>query len=306
MAFINNFANTYLFYIQELFFPILGGFLLSGILYEFIPTEIVEKYLGEKGIKPIIISSSIGTILPICCFGTLPIAVTMQQKGARLGPVLAFLVTTPATSVSALLACWKLLGVIFAIYIFFAVIIMGLIIGILGNMIQPSNPRMNNADDRDCCHNKQGQIKESHKELTLKIKGALTYAFVTLPKEIGLELLLGMAVASFVMVFQPAHVVIKEYLSGIFGYIFSLAVGLATYVCSTASVPMADAFVKSGMPYGPAMVYLLVGPITSYGTIFAVRKAFGTKVLGLYLAVISLLSVIFGIFFNIVVLGRVF
>ncbi|MDP6448713.1 MAG: permease, partial [Dehalococcoidales bacterium] len=68
------------------------GFFLSGVINEFIPTGWVEKHLGGKGIKPLIYSSLVGTALPICCIGSLPVAVSLHQKGARLGPVLAFLV----------------------------------------------------------------------------------------------------------------------------------------------------------------------------------------------------------------------
>ena len=71
------------------------GFLLSGLIHEFIPAKLVEKHLGGKGIKPILYSTLAGTILPICCISSLPIALSLHQKGARLGSVLAFLVATP-------------------------------------------------------------------------------------------------------------------------------------------------------------------------------------------------------------------
>ncbi len=89
------------------------GLLLSGLINEFVPTGWVERHLGGKGIKPILYSTLAGTILPICCIGSLPVAVSLYQKGARLGPVLAFLVATPATSITALLVCYTLLGIKF-------------------------------------------------------------------------------------------------------------------------------------------------------------------------------------------------
>jgi len=112
------------------------GFLLSGLIHEFVPTKLVEKHLGGKGIKPILYSTLAGTILPICCIGSLPIAVSLHQKGARLGPVLAFLVATPATSITALLVSYGLLGLEFTIFLFFSVILLGLIMGIAGNTIK--------------------------------------------------------------------------------------------------------------------------------------------------------------------------
>ncbi|MCK5181423.1 MAG: permease, partial [Dehalococcoidia bacterium] len=111
------------------------GFLLSGLIHEFVPSKWVERHLGEGGIKPILYSTLVGTILPICCLGSLPVAVSLRQKGARLGPVLAFLVATPATSITALLVTYSLLGLNFTIFIFFAVIAMGLVMGLVGNTV---------------------------------------------------------------------------------------------------------------------------------------------------------------------------
>jgi len=112
------------------------GFLLSGLIHEFIPARLIEKHLGGKGIKPILYTTLIGTLLPVCCIGSLPIALSLHQKGARLGPVLAFLVATPATSITALLVSYGLLGLEFTIFLFFSVILLGLIMGIAGNTIK--------------------------------------------------------------------------------------------------------------------------------------------------------------------------
>jgi len=72
--------------------PVLAiGLLLSGLIHEFIPSKWVERHLGGEGIKPLLYATLAGTVLPICCFGALPVAVTLHWKGARLGSVLAFL-----------------------------------------------------------------------------------------------------------------------------------------------------------------------------------------------------------------------
>lgn len=289
---------VYVEYLKELWLAVIIGFLISGFVNSFIPTNAVNKYLGQKGIKPIFLSSLIGVLLPVCCFGSLPIAITMRKKGARLGPTLAFLVATPATSISALIVSWKLLGSLFTIYIFWAAIVMGLIMGLVGNMIiLKRNENNNNGRHRDqCCH--EAKEEDEHKTLGARTKEAFVYAFVTLPKEIGLELIIGIALASIIIIFEPFQNAIYRYLSGGLGYLFCLLFGLVTYVCSTASVPMADAFHKAGIGYGPTMVYLLAGPITSYGMIFVLKKKFGMKVLGYYLAVICIFSVLLGIGFE--------
>jgi uncharacterized membrane protein YraQ (UPF0718 family) len=63
-------------------------------------------------------------------------------------------------------------------------------------------------------------------------------------------------------------------------------------------VPLVDAFVRQGLGIGPALVLLLVGPITSYATILVLRKEFGTKLLLVYLCSICGISVLLGIGFS--------
>jgi uncharacterized membrane protein YraQ (UPF0718 family) len=133
---IIEFFKVFTGYLVEVLPFLIIGFLLSGLIHEFIPARLVEKHLGGKGIKPILYTTLAGTLLPVCCIGSLPIALSLHQKGVRLGPVLAFLVATPATSITALLVSYGLLGLKFTIFIFFAVILMGLIMGIVGNAIK--------------------------------------------------------------------------------------------------------------------------------------------------------------------------
>jgi hypothetical protein len=48
------------------------------------------------------------------------------------------------------------------------------------------------------------------------------------------------------------------------------------------------------------MVLLLVGPITSWGTILVLRKQFGGRILAMYLAVICVMSLVLGYCFSLI------
>ena len=301
MDLIQGFLRANLMYWQELWLTLFIGFLLSGVFYKFIPTNIVERHLGEKGLKPILIAATVGTILPVCCVGSLPIALTLRRKGAALGAVLAFLVATPATSISALIVCWKLLGTGFTIVIFFAIIIMALVMGIIINKMHFVVPPGAVETEEPCCQSQKNNGKSPDSTVSQKIKEVFSYAFITLPKEIGLEIIIGVALASFITVFEPLRYLIREYLTGLTGYFFILIIGLVTYVCSTASIPMADAFLHSGMSYGQGLCYLLVGPITSYGTILVIKKDFGSRVLVVYLSVICIMSLSYGLIYDAII-----
>ncbi len=288
-----GFFEALLQYVVEIGPALAIGFLISGIINEFVPEEWIEKHLGGNGIKPIFFATLVGSILPICCWGSLPLAVSFHKKGARLGPVLAFLVATPGTSISAFLVTWSVLGLKFAIYIFFSVIIFGIVTGVVGNYFSLSNVNNNSSATCHCCDSERKKTFVQH------IISILRYAYVDMIRDIGLETLLGLIIAAIVASFAPIGDLIRGYLFGPFGFLFALIFGILMYICATSSPPMVDAFITRGLTTGAGMTILLVGPITSYGTILVLRKKFGFRILLIYLIFISVLSLVFGYLFQI-------
>ncbi|MCM8784930.1 MAG: permease [Candidatus Omnitrophica bacterium] len=291
--FIYNFKD----YLLEILPALAIGFFLSGLIHEFVPTNWVEKELGKKSIKPILYATTVGTIVPVCCWGSLPLAITFYMKGASLGPVLAILVATPATSINALIVAGKFFGIKFAIYIFFSVILMGLIIGLIGNLFKFK------VNIKTCLHcDKEEKNNQTYKTKTFigKMKSVFRYAYIELPKEIGLETLLGLVLAALISTLPFAGKWIKNYLYGTKGYLFAITFGLAMYMCATMSVPLVYALVEQGLNIGAGLTLLLVGPITSYGTILVIRKEFGIKVLLVYLVFICLSSLVLGHLYSII------
>jgi uncharacterized protein len=296
---MGHFIHVFLHYLYEVIPALAIGFLISGFVHEMIPEDKVLKYLGSGGIAPIFYSTLIGAVLPVCCWGSLPIAVSFYKKGAKLGPVLAFLVATPATSVSAFLVAWSVLGLKFAIYIFFAVIIMGITIGLIGNGIKYKPKTI--LEKIPCPHCEiDPKHVHLHKKATWqeKLVSALKYAYIDLPKEIGVELFIGLILAAFVATFMPIGKLVSLYLSGWIGYVFAVIVGLFTYLCSTASVPLIDSLIRQGMNPGAGMTLLLIGPIASYGTMLVLRKEFGLKILIIFLTLLIILSLLLGLAFQ--------
>ena len=249
---------------------------------------------------------------------------------------------TPDTSITALLVTYRLLGPGFTIFLFFSVLLIGLIMGITGNSIKfkikntalspfyqekikglnrdpvcgmsvkdkAMTPKINYKDKiyyfcSPHCEiifqdNPAKYAEKGRQNIKERTKSTLKYAFVDMIKEIGPELLLGLILAALVSTFTPVGMLIRQYLAGGLGYLFSLVFGLIMYICSTASVPLVHAFLSQGMNIGAGMVLLLIGPVTSWGTILVLRKEFGDKILLIYLGVISIMSLALGYCFSII------
>ncbi len=295
---LEQFFGVFLHYCWEILPALAIGFFLSGLIQEFVPEKLIGRHLGGKGIMPIFYTTLVGTLLPICCWGSLPVAIGLHKKGARLGPIVSFLVATPATSVSALLVTWRLLGLKFAIFIFFAVIFMGVVMGLIGNLFNIEPKEVVEAICAECSREKKCHAHK--KGFLAHLKSILKVAYIDMVKEIGPELLLALVLSAVVATFVPIGEWIRHYLNGAVGYIFSLVFGILTYICSTATVPFVDALIKQGMSVGAGMVLLLVGPVTSYGTILVLKKEFGIKFLATYLFGLSVLSLGLGYLFSLI------
>lgn len=301
--FIGDFLGSFRGYLLEVLPALAAGFLISGVVHELIPDAWVEEHLGGRGMKGVLWSTLVGTVVPVCCWGCLPIAISFRRKGASLGPILAILIVTPATSINALVVTAHLLGVKFALYLFLTVILMGLLAGFIGNNIrvapaqQPLHPEGCTCKEGENCH---CGINVHKKSLSARCRSILKYAFIEMPKEVGREILYGLALASAVDSLVPVGYFVKNYLKGWAGYAFALTCGLAMFLCATMGVPVVDALIRQGLSRGAGFVLLLVGPITSYGTIFVLRKEFGWKVLTLYLSLVSVMSLLAGYFFSLI------
>ncbi len=297
---MEHFVHIFIHYLAEVIPALAIGFFISGLVHELIPEDLVLKHLGSGGFKPIFYSTLIGTLLPVCCWGSLPIAVSFYKKGAKLGPILAFLVATPATSISALLVAYSILGLAFTIYIFFAVIAMGLCMGLIGNTIKYEPKKIEEKISCPHCEMDPEHV-HLHKKKTFaeRTVSVLKYAYVELPKEIGVELLVGLVLAATVSTVVPIGRLIKLYLGGWFGYVFSIVFGILMYICSTATVPLVDSLIRQGMNAGAGMTLLLIGPVTSYGTILVLKKEYGIKVLSIFLVSLIALSLLLGLGFQI-------
>ncbi len=139
-----NFTQTYLTslleYIGMIAPGMVAGFLASGLIHEFAPEFWVKKIVGRSGLGLIFFVVISGALLPLCSWAELPLALSFYKKGAKLGPVLAFLLAAPATSIISLILAYQILGLKFVLFIFCAVMLMGVLAGIVGNHFSVSGP----------------------------------------------------------------------------------------------------------------------------------------------------------------------
>lgn len=88
------------------------AFLIAGAIAVFISKASVIRYFGAKANKLLSysVASVSGTILAVCSCTILPLFMSIYQRGAGLGPAIAFLYSGPAINVLAIILTARILG----------------------------------------------------------------------------------------------------------------------------------------------------------------------------------------------------
>ena len=299
---IQDFPAAFFYYIIVIAPGVIAGFFASGLIHEFAPEFWVKKGVGRQGLGLIIFVAISGALLPLCSWAELPLALSFYKKGAKLGPVLTFLLTAPATSIVSLILMYQILGLKFVLYNFCAVILMGAIVGIAGNLLKVASPAQEKEDDTALLKTKSEfyefiKLRAHKKTFKERLAQAFKYGFVDLAKEIGPWILAGIVVAALVSNSAPLKDWIRHNLSGLHAYSFVLVLSATMINSSYTGVFLANAFMHQGLPLGPAMCFLLLSPVLSYGTVFVLKKEFGLKVVCVYVGLVVGLSLLLGYFF---------
>jgi len=97
---------------EHVLFCLIPALFIAGAITIFISKEAVVKYFGAKANKVLAysVASVSGTILAVCSCTVLPVFAGILNRGAGLGPAIAFLYSGPAINVLAIILTARILG----------------------------------------------------------------------------------------------------------------------------------------------------------------------------------------------------
>lgn len=259
---------------------LLFGFLAAGTLSVLVSADWIQRHLGRGRIAPVIKASAFGVPLPLCSCSVIPVATSLRRHGASKGATTAFLISTPQTGADSIFATFSLLGWTFAIFRPIAALISGVLGGGIVAMTGGSNQTGGGEELSECtdaCCTAQGRGG--------KIVGALQYGLLTLPKDIGKALLIGLAAGALITVFIGSNNYFSQAVPpGPLQILVLMLVGVPLYICATASIPIAASLILAGVSPGAAFAMLMTGPATNAATIVTIWKVLGPRTCLIYLA----------------------
>jgi len=224
----------------------------------------------------------------------LPAATALRKQGANKGATTAFLITTPETGIDSITVTYALLDPLMTVIRPIAAWISGLSAGLLENYLNWEK-ELTPLDllQRQVSHG-QGQEAASEGYL-VKIKKGIRYALIDVWGDIVVWFFTGLFIAGAITALVPEDFLGSWLGGGISSMLIMLVAGVPLYICATASTPVAAALILKGVSPGAALVFLLVGPATNITSLTVLYGLLGKKSTFRYLAVISVVAVLFGL-----------
>mgnify|MGYP001821742458 CR=1 FL=1 len=267
---------------------LLLGFAVAGLLSVLISPRWVERHLGDRGLGQVFKASLFGVPLPLCSCGVIPVGASLRRSGAGKGATTAFLLSTPQTGVDSVAVTYALLGPFLAVVRPVAALLTGFLGGGLVYFFDRNDdevpadeaPAASCSGGSDCCESDAAPERKTVFE-------GLTYGLVTLPRDIGRALIVGILLSGVISALIKPHA-LEAYLGGgIWPMIAAMAVGVPLYVCATASTPIALSLIHAGLSPGAALVFLITGPATNAATVTTLWRVLGKRSVVIFLLTVA-------------------
>jgi hypothetical protein len=253
---------------------LLLGAAAAGLLHVLLPRDFARRqFRGLGGVGKAV---ALGVPLPLCSCGVIPAALGLKKDGASDGAAVGFLISTPQTGVDSLLVSASFLGWPFTIFKALSALVMGLVGGAATEALHTDADGVARLGEATAPQSTVGFFEH----------------MVDVIRPIWKWIVFGVVASAAITVWIPPGAIAgwSEFHPALAG-LAALSIALPLYVCATASVPIAAALIAQGLPTGAALVFLMAGPATNVATIGAVKRAFGGRVLAVYLATVVMGSV---------------
>ncbi len=316
-AFAADFFRELLAVFREASPYILLGFAIAACIQLLLPVHTVQRLLGTGRVRSIAMAALLGIPLPLCSCAVVPTALALRKRGASKGATVSFLVSTPETGEEAIAITWGLIDPLMAIFRPIAALFTAFTAGMAVEAFGEEKPRPKAGEEsapatpevvapegtpHDHSSHDRLRVEEEAKQRAIaslplreKLRRGFRGAFVELFDETSHWMLAGLVVSALIAVLLPAELVTRHLSSGILPMLVMLLIGIPMYICASASTPIAAALIMKGLSPGAAFVFLLAGPATNFGTIGILGRTLGRRVTTIYVAVIAILALGFGV-----------
>ncbi len=305
-AFYKPMFNAFADYLGLIWWALILGFLLGGVIDHFIPNEYINHYLTSHRKRSIIYSVILGFLMSACSHGILAIAMELYKKGASTPSVIAFLLASPWANLPITILLLGFFG-LDALYIIISAIIVAITTGLIYQILDRrglveckycDTKIPDNFSLKKDVRERIAKKKKNGWNLKNDFKGVLKGS-IALTRMVLWWIIIGMLMASFARAFIP-HTLFAAFLGpSLLGLMITLILATVIEVCSEGSSPLAFEIFKQTGAFGNSFTFLMAGVSTDYTEIGLIWSNIGKRA-AIMLPVITVPQILLlGFLFNI-------
>ena len=276
----------------EVWWALVFGFAISGIVQAWVPRERIEKSLSGSGPKPVALATGLGAASSSCSYAAIAIAKSLFQKGASATTTLAFQFASTNLVWELGLVLWVLIGWQFTLAEYVGGLVMIVLMAVLLRVFV--SPRLEtqareHALEADTGH----QHHMASEELSWRARltsasgwSDVAHNFRADWQMVWKEITIGFFLAGFIAQLGNGFFngLFLKHTGGVLGAVENVLVGptiaMLSFVCSVGNVPLAAVLWSGGISFAGVLAFLfadlIVLPIIAiyrkyYGTRYALR-----------------------------------
>jgi uncharacterized membrane protein YraQ (UPF0718 family) len=265
--------ESLLSYLGIIWWAVLLGLFLGGLIDHFVPSAIIYRLLGSGRKRSIPYAVGIGFLMSACSHGILAIAIQLYKKGASVPSVVTFLLASPWANLPVTILMFGFFGMGAAFFIGGAMLI-ALATGFIYMGLEQIGWIETNRYEKSSESADWSNLKNfwSSKSLT-----GVTAGMVSLSNMVLWWIMIGIMAAALIGAYVPEHI-FAEYLGpDLAGLSLTLLFATVIEVCSEGSSPIAfEIFNKVGT-LGNPFVFLMAGVVTDYTEIGLIWANIGKR-----------------------------
>lgn len=305
--------------VWDVYWGLALGFILSSLIRAFVSTESISSKLGKNSVASISYSTLFGAISSSCSYAAASMARTLMIKGSTWSNAVSFMVASTNLVFEIFIVIVSLLG-----WAFFGGEIIGgiffiIISAILISWLFPSKvkdeakehvvasegkssnaPHAHHQMESSCCkHDMKMDMGDNHTNntgLTNKLKAASGHYYMDVMM-VGKDILIGLVVASILMVLVPdafwkslflsGNSILPHFLILCWNAIVGIVIAIFAFVCSVGNIVMAAVLWKGGISFGGVIAFILSDLVT-IPMLMVFRKYYGNRTMWYLLGILVL------------------
>jgi uncharacterized protein len=276
----------------EVWWALVLGFAISGVVQAWVPRERIQNALGGSGLRPIAVATGLGAASSSCSYAAIAIGKSLFQKGASAASALAFQFSSTNLVVELGIVMWVLIGWQFTLAEFVGGLVLIAIMTVLLRLFvskrleEQARAHAQQADSGHQHHSAGEQMTIRRRLTSSSAWSDVAHNFRNDWSMVWKEVLIGFLLAGFIgqlpnsffnaLFITEAPAGLKLIENAIVGPI----IAILSFVCSVGNVPLAAVLWSGGISFAGVIAFifadLIVLPIIAiyrkyYGTKFALR-----------------------------------